>query len=362
MKSTSRFLVKCIATARMRIHGFLCSAVVLPLTAAYVCGAGAASAVSPSDQIPACLKISGQHTEGHDAWSPVASMTTRRYLFAAATGCDGGIYAIGGIADSGEQGGSLDTGLTGSVEKYDPGKNIWTSVASLPTPRAGLGAATGPDGRIYAIGGSPDESFGASDTVEVYDPQTDVWETAAPLPVPLDDVNATSDSSGHIYALGSQATETYDPIKDVWTTAPPVSGDRSRMVVAAGLDGKIYAFGGYGGDGPVSRAQAYDPRTGKWSDLPSMPVAMGQGAGATGVDGRIYVMGGDESWDNSNSSHAFAYNPRSSSWVEISPLPEGRNNHAAALGADGRILIMGGDTGTTEQVSGITSSVIAYTP
>jgi N-acetylneuraminic acid mutarotase len=93
-----------------------------------------------------------------------------------------------------------------------------------------------------------------------------------------------------------------------------------------------------------------------------MPVAMGQGAGVTGVDGRIYVMGGDESWENSNSYRAFAYNPRSNSWVEISPLPEGRNTHAAALGSDSRIFIMGGDTGTTEQVSGVTSSVVAYTP
>jgi Kelch motif len=45
--------------------------------------------------------------------------------------------------------------------------DFWTTVAPLPTARAGLAAALGPDGRVYAIGGSGNSSS-APTTVEAY--------------------------------------------------------------------------------------------------------------------------------------------------------------------------------------------------
>ena len=41
--------------------------------------------------------------------------------------------------------------------------------APMPTPRTGLKAATGTDGRIYAIGGR-DRNFNPLNTVEAYTP------------------------------------------------------------------------------------------------------------------------------------------------------------------------------------------------
>ena len=37
--------------------------------------------------------------------------------------------------------------------------NSWTTVAPMPTPRYGLAAVSGPDGRIYAIGGDDGSSY-----------------------------------------------------------------------------------------------------------------------------------------------------------------------------------------------------------
>jgi N-acetylneuraminic acid mutarotase len=88
-------------------------------------------------------------------------MPTGREFVAAATGPDGRIYAIGGAL------GGPGVGDTNSVEAYTPGTNSWATVASMPTARAGFAAATGPDGRIYAIGGN--HGSGVVNTVEAYD-------------------------------------------------------------------------------------------------------------------------------------------------------------------------------------------------
>jgi hypothetical protein len=52
------------------------------------------------------------------------------------------------------------------VEAYDTTTNTWTTVASMPTARTNLPAVTGPDGRIYAIGGFDGSTI--VNTVEAY--------------------------------------------------------------------------------------------------------------------------------------------------------------------------------------------------
>ena len=59
----------------------------------------------------------------------------------------------------------------------------------MPTARSGLAAATGPDGKVYALGGV--NSAGSLDTVEVYDPDTGAWSRRAPLPPELGGRGAT---------------------------------------------------------------------------------------------------------------------------------------------------------------------------
>ena len=78
-------------------------------------------------------------------WRIKAPVPTARLALAAAA-AGGQIYAIGG--DTIDPGGVTDV-----VEVYSPQGNRWTTVAPLPEPRYRLAAATGADGRIYAIGG-----------------------------------------------------------------------------------------------------------------------------------------------------------------------------------------------------------------
>ena len=99
--------------------------------------------------LASCEYAAGPTADAYDPrsnrWFAVPDMAMTRARLAAATGPDGRIYAIGGLDIGGEP-------LT-SVEAYDPRTRHWSTVASLHTPRFGVAAATGPDGRIYALGG-----------------------------------------------------------------------------------------------------------------------------------------------------------------------------------------------------------------
>ncbi len=100
-----------------------------------------------------------------DSWTTVRPIFAPLDALAAATGADGRIYAIGG-----DRNGSNSVGM---VEAYTPSTDTWAAVRPMPTARFSLAAAMGADGRVYAIGGY---NFGPLSTVEAY--------TALPAPTP----------------------------------------------------------------------------------------------------------------------------------------------------------------------------------
>src|ERR1700687_798473 len=80
-----------------------------------------------------------------DSWDRGPSMPTPRRALAAAASINGAkIYAIGG---------SDRSQVFNKVEVYDVPSGAWSTVAGMPTYRYELAAVTGPDDKIYAIGG-----------------------------------------------------------------------------------------------------------------------------------------------------------------------------------------------------------------
>ena len=85
-------------------------------------------------------------------WSAVAwtddgaTLKAGRNGHAAVVAADGRIFVIGGNVSPGV--------VTGGVETYDVLLDRWTTMKSQMRPRDRLAAALGPDGRVYAIGGS----------------------------------------------------------------------------------------------------------------------------------------------------------------------------------------------------------------
>jgi hypothetical protein len=190
----------------------------------------------------------------------------------------------------------------------------WRTVAPMPTAREGLAAVMGPDGKIYAIGGYNFNTLeGYLNTLEAYNPSTNTWTCSvgdpssgcssasmAPMPTARWALAAATGPDGRIYAIGGwnangqlNAVEAYNPSANTWATVAPLPTRRYLLGAATGSHGRIYALGGCCGGGlSVDTVEAYDPPTNTWSTVASMPTARWALAAATGPDGRIYAIGG----------------------------------------------------------------------
>ena len=237
---------------------------------------------------------------------------------------------------------------------------IWRSLASMPTARSMLATVTGPDGRIYAIGGA--NASGRLDTVEAYDPSIKTWAKAAPMPTARNHLAATVGPDNRIYAIGGHSSipnivEAYNPSTNEWTKVASTPTARHGLAAATGPDGRIYAIGGNGPGGSLSTVEAYDTKTNTWTTVATMPTARVYLAAATGPDGRIYAIGGFVEKDGKRLNTVEAYDTKTNTWTAVAPMPTARNVLTAATGPDGRIYAIGG-----HPVGGIGNIVEAYSP
>ncbi len=305
-------------------------------------------------------------------WETVEPMPTARSGLAAATAPDGRIYTMGGAT-------STRGDHSKALEVYDPSTNIWKSserdeVASMPTRRTKLAAATGPcpgaveRSCIYAIGGF--RSVGDFKVVEAYDPANNTWKSSergevAPLSTHRSGLAATTAACPRrttaqcIYAIGGASdvqVEAYDPNANSWEAVAPTVAPRANLAAVTGLDGAIYAIGGSNlALGTYKSVERYDPALGVWSEVAPMSEARSDHAAARAPDGRIYATGG---WDPScGRASVEVYNPASNDWGPVPAMSAARSQHAAATAGDGRIYAMGGICGHT-----LLSATEAYSP
>jgi N-acetylneuraminic acid mutarotase len=190
-------------------------------------------------------------TPGAQQWVSVAPMPTGRQLLGASTGLDGRLYVLGG-AD--------DLNVFNTLEIYNPVIGQWTAGAPMPTPRYGLAVATAQDGRIFAIGGMPQGVFQILDVVEAYTPTTNSWTTVAPIPPPLRALaNAATGPDGRIYLIGgcelvitpsgpdcvdSNRVDAYTPWTNSWEMVEPTLLVHREGAVAVSMT-HIFAISGH---------------------------------------------------------------------------------------------------------------------
>lgn len=277
-------------------------------------------------------------------WITGSPLPTARSAMCAATGFDGRIFTIGGTPNGG--------GGSSVVEAYDPTTGTWAQRRPMPTPRYVASAAVGPDGRIYVAGGGQAGSVVVS-AFEAYDPVTDTWSTLAPLPFGYASAGAAFGSDGRLFVMGGNRqtwlpigqTLAYDRATNAWSMAAQMPTPRAGVAVVAALDGHIYAIGGVDeSQNTVGTVEAYNPATDTWSARAPMPTPRtGMGA-ALGTDGRIHVVGGNTSqFQPVAQSVAEVYDPATNTWITEPSMPTARNNVAAAVDASGRIYILGGN-------------------
>ncbi len=249
-----------------------------------------------------------------DSWSAgaTAPQPARSDAAYGETTHGGFLYVIGG-----ENSGTV----LSDMERYDPVLDSWTTLAPMPTARAGAVAAVIDDG-IFVIGGRLSTSGPCSGgpyigTVEKYDVDTDTWSTVAPLPSPRSDLTAVA-HGGKVFVFGgctgaasspsvTNEVDVYDPQTDTWTTLTPMPTQRASLV--AGHSGNlVYAIGGTDGVSALNVNEVYDISGNSWSTNTPMATAL-QESGAHSHGGKVYVVGGSTPAYGSSSNANEVFKP-----------------------------------------------------
>jgi N-acetylneuraminic acid mutarotase len=167
------------------------------LTASFVDGilyaVGGQSFLSSSSSPSGILTTNEAYDPSSNTWKTKAPMLTARHHAASAV-VNGKLYVIGGRV----------AGISPTVnvdvnEVYDPGKNTWTSLASMPSKRSGIAAANFDSVSIYVLGGEePSKTFNNN---ERYDIRTNKWFVETPMPTARHGLGAAS-VDNRIYVLG----------------------------------------------------------------------------------------------------------------------------------------------------------------
>jgi serine/threonine protein kinase/N-acetylneuraminic acid mutarotase len=170
---------------------------------------------------------------------------------------------------------------------------VWEDLPRLNHPRAAAAAAVVGD-KIVVVGGQANGELVAQ--TEVFDGES--WTDVASIPTPREHLGAASDGR-YLYAVGGRelsadknvgALERYDPASNTWTeleAMPTPTGSVGVGYVA----GRVIAVGGESSTSASDAVQAYDVRSRQWSPLPNLPSPR-HGLAVTALKESLYAIGG----------------------------------------------------------------------
>lgn len=315
--------------------------------------AGAAAVVG--DEI---IVVGGQNANGlvgpievfdGRSWRDAESIPTRREHVAAAS--DGRfVYAAGGRNIS-------PTTNMATLERYDPRRDRWSTLPSMPTARGSMHAAV-IDDRLVVVGGEGPRSELA--VVEAYDIVSRTWTTFPPLDVARHGAEVIA-SGGRLYAIGgaegightrsSRVVEVLDPPArqrqpTSWEPGTSAPAPRQQAAVAR-VNGVLWMVGGLdGGNAPTARVEGLDPPFGFWREIDDpLPEPMHH-AMAVNLGGRLVVLGGFAEADGRPAGVAsnVVYEWREDGWHRLPPMHNARAAGIAGV-VDGQIVVAGGQDG-----------------
>jgi Kelch motif len=231
------------------------------------------------------------------------------------------------------------TGVTPTVEAYEPETDTWHALVDLPEARHhGMAASVGR--RLFFIGGYKPSGEASTSVWELVEGG---WVDRIALPSPVA-AGAAVTMGETIFVVGGVPdgkVYRYDVPGNTWGEVP-APGTRREHVAAVALDGDIWAIAGRWEGEIFATTEIYDPDARAWRAGPSLREAR-SGFGAVAVDQSIVVAGGevfspDEALDSvERLEHAGAQ------WAAIQSLPDGlHGNPLVAIDSD--IYLPGGST------------------
>ena len=135
---------------------------------------------------------------GSAQWGVAAPLPNARNHGGGASS-KGRLFAVSGRHDWDEVAGDDP-----ALDAFDPATDSWSSRAPMPLPRSEIGGATVTlaDDRLLVVGGSVPGKAPSADVL-LYDPQKDSWSTLPSLPLPLKGVVAARIGQKVIVSTGS---------------------------------------------------------------------------------------------------------------------------------------------------------------
>lgn len=219
----------------------------------------------------------------------------------------------------------------------------WTTRAPLPVPRDHFAtAAFDLQQEIYVFSGV--NATGVSASIDRYDPLNDLWVSLGEKPSPVQHISAAT-LRGKIYVPGGEDAagevrdllEIYDPRERGWSSGPALPAPRSRYTLIT-WDGQLYLMGGWDGQQVRDEVFIFDPDTNRWSTGPTLPTPR-QRAGAAVVSGRLYLIGGEGADGLVRDSARLDPGDNSvRGWSSIAPLPRAIEAPAVVTAA-GALLV-----------------------
>ncbi len=234
--------------------------------------------------------------------------------------------------------GQRESGLY-TVYSPDRRSNWYDGTQPSWTTRSQGATATGPDGKMYLVGGmgfplpdTPGERRSTPgqrsllDGLDIYDPETNTWKRGAPMKIARQSLAAAFGKDGKLYVFGGCGCRGSG-------TMYKVGDEAERQAARAEVQAQQRAVG---------ETEVYDPGTDTWSMAAPMPTPRMLFAAATGADGKIYTIGGQTSWGGLAVAVVQVYDPATNRWQHGPSLRRGRVGHAAAVTGDGTIWVLGG--------------------
>lgn len=201
--------------------------------------------------------------------------------------------------------------------------------------------ATGPDGKVYIIGGAG---------------------------------NALGERDLEKQLVLLDSLEVYDPIANTYAIKAPMHRGRQIFAAEFGPDGKLYVFGGYGtvpsvrdraGESPEERerrrnemirlgrraldsVEVYDPATDTWTARRKLPRPVQDGEAARCPDGRLYLVGGEPALHDARAvDDVWIYDTSKDTWKKGPSLRTARHGHGLVCTPDGKLYAIGGTNAYT---------------
>jgi N-acetylneuraminic acid mutarotase len=238
----------------------------------------------------------------------------------------------------------LRNNYTNSFSEYDPGRNTWTAVASLPSDVRlnAIGFAIGNYGYV-GLGsnclGSGVCTFQYFSDLWRYDPRSNSWARMADFPGTARALAATFVIGDNAYVTGgSYAGDNdlweYNPAANSWTRKVDYPGRCTARQTAFSVAGKGYLGLGYS-DGPCDDFWRYDPSANSWTATAIFPGPARYDALGFSLGNTSFVVGG-----GTVLTDVWAYNPSNDSWAKLDTAYPGKGRSQMIAGiASGRIFL-----------------------